>query len=57
MEKKEKDFHILRAIDVTALLLIVLFLGLFTKVIISVIGVFQSEEYTTIIASVSSTSL
>jgi len=56
MEKKDKDFHIIRAIDVSALLLILLFLGVFTKVIISVISVFQSEVYTTIIASVGSTS-
>ncbi len=54
MEKKDQNFHILRAIDVSVLLLILLFLGLFTKVIISVIGVFQSEVYSTVIASVSS---
>jgi hypothetical protein len=45
----------LRAIDVTTILLILLFLGLFIKVVISVMGVFQSEVYTTMIASVSST--
>jgi hypothetical protein len=39
----------LRAIDVTTILLILLFLGLFINVIISVIGVFQSEVYTTMI--------
>lgn len=54
MENKNKDFHILRAIDVTVLLLILLFLGLFIKVVISVIGVFQSETYTTMIASTGS---
>jgi len=54
MKKNHKDFHILRAIDLTALFLILLFLGVFIKVILSVVGVFQSEGYTTIIASVSS---
>ncbi len=54
MEKKDKDFHILRAIDMTTLFLILLFLGLFTKVVFSLINVFQSEVYTDMIASVSS---
>jgi len=33
MERKNKDFYILRAVDVTVVFLILLFLGLFTKVI------------------------
>ncbi len=53
MEKKDKDFHILKAIDITILFLTLLFLGLFTKVIISVMNVFQSEVYTDIVASIS----
>lgn len=54
MEKKEKDFHILKAINITTLFLTVLFLGLFTKVIISVMTIFQSEVYTDVIASIGS---
>ena len=54
MEREEKNFYILRAIDVTVFFLILLFLGLFTKVVISVMNVFQSEGYTDMIASISS---
>jgi len=54
MERKNKDFYILRAVDVTVVFLILLFLGLFTKVIVSVMNVFQSEVYTDMIANVSS---
>tara|TARA_B110000046_G_C12836606_1_gene331754 strand:- start:157 stop:330 length:174 start_codon:yes stop_codon:yes gene_type:complete len=55
MGNKEKDFHMLRAINIATILLILMFLGLFINVVISVMGVFQSEVYTTMIAAVSST--
>lgn len=50
MGKLNKDFSYHRAFDIAALLVFVLFLALFAKSIVTVVGAFETEVYTNTIA-------
>ncbi|MEH6534845.1 MAG: hypothetical protein V7719_00525 [Psychroserpens sp.] len=53
MEAKNKNFQFLRALDITAFFLLVLFAAFFVKTIMAVVNGFQSELYSDVVAGLS----
>ncbi|MFT5242735.1 MAG: hypothetical protein ACJA1H_000570 [Glaciecola sp.] len=54
MEAKNKNFQFLRALEISAFFLLVLFAAFFVKTIMAVVNSFQSVGYTNFVAGVSS---